>query len=201
MKKPNNTKANQGKKEGRDENYLFSVSRSIPSDPPNPFFALWCSTSDPVIMKLLPLACGTRFRSDSPRRPVWRDRSLKLQPGAQTFPQCSLRRKFSGSGRKSCIPNHSPVLKKCLPGSIRECEAYAPRLGWTTAWKKCFRCGWAASLVDRRRTECTSERHEVQQNAADGHFRTGRWPTEERAILERHTYKSIQKDNERLTKP
>jgi hypothetical protein len=51
------------------------------------------------------------------------------------------------------------------------------RLGWTTVWSGSFRCGWAVRIVDRRRTECTSERHEAQQSAADGVSRTGRWPT------------------------
>lgn len=187
MKKPSNTKANQSKKGERDENCRFSVSCSLPSDPPNPFFTLWCSTSDPAVMKLLPLACGTRFRSDSPRRAPYVHRSLKLQPGGSPdVPAMFAQKRVLRVWPKEPHTQPSSEDTGYLPGSIRDCEAYAPRLGWTTAWKKCFRCGWAASLVDRRRTECTSERHEAQQNAADGHFRTGRWPTEERTIIERH---------------
>jgi hypothetical protein len=36
----------------------------------------------------------------------------------------------------------------------------AARRHRTAAWRGRSRCGWAASIVDRRRTGCTPERHE-----------------------------------------
>lgn len=44
---------------------------------------------------------------------------------------------------------HTPIpVFRCVPENGRE---------WMTAWSGALRCGWTASLVDRRRTERTSE--------------------------------------------
>ncbi|HBA55844.1 MAG TPA: hypothetical protein DCZ04_15685 [Syntrophorhabdus aromaticivorans] len=46
--------------------------------------------------------------------------------------------------------------------------------------EKIIQVWYAASLADRRRTECTSDGRMAKHRATDGHFRTGRWPTKER---------------------
>jgi hypothetical protein len=112
MKKQGNTKADQGKRGRKDGNCRFSMSRSLPSDPPNPFLALWCSTSDPAMMELLPLACGTRSRSDSPRR-VHKTRTVPLSFSRVPRRSRNVRSEGSSPGpdRKSCIPDHFPDAK------------------------------------------------------------------------------------------
>jgi hypothetical protein len=57
-----------------------------------------------------------------------------------------------------------------LPGSISYLEADRTRLGWTTAWRKCFICGWAVSLVDRRRTPLYVGASQGEQSATEGDF-------------------------------
>ena len=51
--------------------------------------------------------------------------------------------------------NYSRFLYVLLPGRRKDMRRHG--VGGRRHGSKCSRCGWAASLIGRRRTECTSE--------------------------------------------
>jgi len=156
------------------QTHRFSITGT--SAPPNPFFALKCSTSDPAKVKLLPLACGTRDALSPSGLPLKQSSACAnraplppLQPVTPDVPAMFAREGDSPGLEIESLPlgryrqrqhkqdafvGSMPTETNCATAPIMPelaTRKFNSGSGGRFPFEEVFRCGWDASIADRSR--------------------------------------------------